>query len=1321
MASLLSFVKKKAKQVERTAGRAVAQAVPFDNRTWQNPQGSPQPQQAPQRPIMRPNTPVQLGQRPVQAPLANRPTTPYRPPNLAPIVQPITRAIPNLIVSAGDAIKPGNQVFRPQPGIQQKILGKAPITSYQNRQAGLQKAITGQQPPKNANLEQQVVAGLRKKLAGPLSVAGTAFNAAGDASVALPVAKVATTGGKVGFKTVDQAAIRAAQKAPKMQIGAVGKDVPKGVQKPNKVPSPAPIKTTSPTGVSPKIGAQQVIGTGIPKTSDELVAKPNAAVKNVPSSMQPSFKRKTAENTKLNPTKVNIPEVQPGDYGRARVNPIHASNPIEVATSQTVNAAKKLTPQEKINIPHLVENPKLAKTPQAKEFVTRHQNLTNLTHATSQSLGGNTNFVPNYFRHAVDLANPEDAKRWEELVAKRGGEAADPYAFGGLDNYNRVFKSVKDLQSAGFHLKNENNPVQNIIDYGKSSANTLKRQALIKGITEADMQAPLKNRNFDLGNGQVVPVSEQGLKEIRAYGQYKPSTNKAIKGVRTANIGLKTSILSGGQFHPMNISVLRAGPSIAMPKPTAAFYRNAEGKMKFDPTIGSHPIRAAKGIGGTFRPLLPKGKGAVDKMYSRASTQGVVDPGTSQHISYVEAAAKIGAPYGARGYDVTGSSLKSGVGHKLVFERQMPMMHNQVVRSIVGDLTKRGIALDSSEARQAGIAANSTMGFINKEVLNISPKTWQTMNDWMLANQFTPSKIVTLAKTGKKGVAGAYARADVASNVLSATALITGVGFLVHQKSDSIRDSLLRALVNPAVPTPWKDKKGNNVELRIPLTYTGEISHLLGIKLKRQSDGHLGVTWNPGNAKETIPEWAKARLSPLAGIGVKLATNKNFADKPLYDPNAPAGKKAIQAGTIIGQGALPIGLQGALNTKVIKDRLPGSSKEVLDANTPGSNPLLKSGLSSVGFSPRTDQTVGKAKDTAQYFDALEGAKKGLNSQERGILAALTDSKKNPVTGKYQVTPSAYDSTAKADDLLQNPKVLTNLNKMNQQLKNEGEKVDPFYNLNKPQQIAVLQINRLDPGNPDKTQLVKQAGKWYNNFKGDQSKFFATLPAGDPNKPKAPVQYQEPSSQAQKLADQYYKLNDSSLKKDFIRSNPKIQEAFDATANYDTALRSARGLPELKGYPTASLSLQAKLNNYDSLSKSSRASYGKANPEIYDYFQKVSQYTLGSDATQARYVGNELTDKGTKAITSLANNIRYSKGSSANGGLARGRASSRVVRSSGGRSSGGTKTAKIKAPKITIAKAKKISVPKGVKVKKLASKSLKTKKLPVSKLPKVKLG
>jgi hypothetical protein len=507
--------------------------------------------------------------------------------------------------------------------------------------------------------------------------------------------------------------------------------------------------------------------------------------------------------------------------------------------------------------------------------------------------------------------------------------------------------------------------------------------------------------------------------------------------LRTANLGLKSTILSGGQFHPFNISVLRAGPSIA---------------------LAGHPVAAVRGIGRTFRPLLPGGKGAVDRVLNKALNDGMIDK-----------AAQIGMPYGEAGYNTAGTYLRSGVGHKLVFERQMPMMHDQVARSIIKDLEKKNIPLDSEAARQAGIAGNSTMGFINKEALNISPKWRQRMSDFLLAGQFTPSKIVTIGKVGKGGVAGKYARSDVASNAIASAALIGGIGYVLKQKDDNIKDILLRALINPAVPTGnINDKNGNPQEFRTPSTYTAELAKLFGLSLRRNEDGHLGVVWKPPTDLKDAPiyDWMRSRLSPIPSSAIKVVTNTNYASKPLNDPNAPAGQRAIQSATVLGQGFLPIGIQGLAYTDAVKNKLPGSAKQVLEADTPGTNPVLKSGLGSIGFSIRTDKTKGKAAKTADYFATRDKFYGSLDQNEKSIFDKINPAKKGPF-GEKQFDRTPLTSASSYADFVGNPSFTAKYQAYQQSQKSH----DPLWDLssnNLRDYMEAQVISKYNPGGDSKT-------------------------------------------------------------------------------------------------------------------------------------------------------------------------------------------------------------------------------------------------------------
>lgn len=987
-----------------------------------------------------------------------------------------------------------------------------------------------------------------------------------------------------------------------------------------KVPSPAPgLEPTS----TPVTSSQRTIKVGqatppdflqtspdyVPKTPQELA---DLSPKEQMALTQPNTPLAPAEvNTATNPYKSITTPVQPGDYAHAVVNSQVVSRPIDTARTlltDTLKQLKKQSPGEYNNFWQAVEDPSNSNhSPLLQNAIDQWRNVDNKVHGESQALGGNTNYLTEHALHPWQL--PEEFTN--HIV--NGGSPKD---FKGLNNLSRKYRTITEGQVAGLKLGTD--PLGEANRYLQANSSILRKASLKQGLAMADAHQEVKPVTLDLGNGHTVQLSKQGASQARGVQYHVPSSNPVIKGVRTAGQGIKTTILSGGQFHTINIGLLRSVPAL----------------------IGSgHPRAAATAAYDALR-------GSFSKRYADEVIGKAIKDGT------VDKAAQIGMPFGSSGYNTEGTFLKSGVGHQLVFNQQIPMFYNQVVRSIIADLEKKGIPLNSAEAQAAGKAGNNTLGFINKEVQKIPPNVNQGLSDLLLARQFTHSKFsqlrtaATPASYKNGAVAGKYAAANIGGNVITAAGLITGVGYALSQKSDNIKDSLLRALIDPAVATPGKDSKGNTIKYRLPGTDTSDIAKLLGIKLVRNSNGHLGVSFNPQNVPPGVADYARARLAPFPSAAVKVATNTTYASKPLYDPNAQAGVKAEQGATSVLSGFLPIGAQGLPLTKAVKDRLPGNIQNVLNAQTPGSNPLLKSVGSSFGLTPTTDQTVGKGLQSSQYFSALGDAKSGLNSHEQAALELYAGNKKNPVTGKYDVQPNVNDTVSKARTLLDQPKVIDHLISMNQKLQSEGQKTDPLWSGSKDQITKVLQYQAMPPGGPDRTHWLNQNKDWYQPLSNQRTAFFNSLPTGDANKPSAPIEYPNASPEVASQQEQFFNITDSKQRADFLQDHPEVQTQLDAQVDYNNKLRQAQGYSTLDTYPTASPGVQKIIDTYSSIPKGGgkkggnlyRSQWIQSHPQDYaamqKYFTQSSLYGLEKDAGQAQFQDTGFSSKGLGDIYNL---------------------------------------------------------------------------------------
>lgn len=1057
---------------------------------------------------------------------------------------------------------------------------------------------------------------------------------------------------------------------------AIGGDVNK--------PTPKELAMGEALGMTPKDIALAKTSTPLevahPKLSPDDLANLSpkeqmllASPKNVP--LNPS-----EVNTAANPHKSLVAEVKPRDYGAAIANSQVVSKPIDLARQQWEHSMKQLqknSPEEYKNFWRSTEDPtNAAHSPKLQEAINRWRQSDNMVHSNSQALGGNTNYLTDHGLHPWQLP-PEYAQH-----VINGG---NPSKFEGLNNISRKYRTIAEGEAAGLKLGTD--PLKEGSSYLQANSAVLRKAALKQGLEAADVNATTRPQTRDLGNGHTVQLSKEGYAATRGVAYSPASANPIAKGLRTVNQSIKSTLLSGGQFHTINIGALRAAPTLV-----------AEG----------HPIAAAKGLYGMFR-------GAFGTQYADHVIGKAISDGT------VEKAAQIGMPYGTNGYATEGTFLKSGVGAKTVFGKQIPMMHDQVARSIIADLEKKGVPLDSPEARAAGKAGANMMGEINKEAQNIPPKVSHALSDTLLASQFTHSKFSQLKTAATKGgVAGSYARVNVAANVAATAVIITGLGYVGKQKSDSVRDSLLRALVDPAIATPNKDSKGNTVKLRLPGTDTSDIAKILGIKLVRQDDGHLGVSWNPKNIPAGVEDYARARLAPWLSAGVKVKTNTSFAGKPLYDPNAPAGVKVQQAGTSIAQGLLPIGIQGLPSTNTIKQHLPQGVQDVLNASAPGGNPLVKSVGSSFGVTPTTDTTTGKALDTSRYFDALSQAKDGLNRQEKDALDLYSGSKKNPVTGKYDVQPSVDDQRAKATTLLQNPKTVDALIGLNKKLASQGQGTDPLWQQSKDKITSYLQYQAMPIGGADRSHWQTQNGSWYNPLAAKRSDFFGSLPAGDPNKPAAPIEYPSATPDVAAKQKTFFALPDAASRATYIASNPDLQQQLDKQVAYNNQTRTAQGYGALDTYPTATPGVQKIISTYNALPKNdgpkggnrTRSAWITAHPQEYaqmtQYLSQASLYGAQQALTQSQFKDTGVSQAGLKDIYNLGQ-YDIGKQTDANGNTfytLGGNPTNSKYASSGTAASKSFKTASFKGPKVP-----KISIKRQA-----AFKAPKTRKLTVSKIP-----
>lgn len=954
---------------------------------------------------------------------------------------------------------------------------------------------------------------------------------------------------------------------------------------------------TSPGKVDAKVASEVKDALGLDETNSTPSKPRELAPDTVKAATEKPHGLNTPEqNTAMNPYKSDLKDVKQGSYDAAIQNAQKAEQDVRSKFLVAEMSLKKLPKDVQQQFGEYHEGTLTHKDPKVQAKINQAskdwQAVTDAIHAHSQALGGNTNYLTRYAPHPWDL--PEDIE-----TQPINGSGKD---FKGLNSIERKHRTIADGKQAG--LSFDGDYMDAMKKYAEGSARALKKQALRRGFALADSGEMEKKGNLTLGTNDVLPLSEKGLKYAKGIQNVPKSTNILLRGYRKTNRVLIQSLLAHTPVHQGNVS-MRAVPGLI---------------------LSGHPLAGMKAAaGGTL--------GMFDGHYSQSVFRRATEDGTAAK------AAQIGMHYDTSGHGI--------------LWRGLTPVHDQVARSIIHDLEKRNVPLNSQEARQAGNAGNNMMAQMNFEARHVSPSTARAIGDVFLARQFTPSKFARLKQAGlditensikdetvggttpsngkiriKQSLGGRYARATVVGNVIATTALIAGIGYVFKQKSDDLKDVLLRALIDPAVPTPIKDAKGNTQEIHLLATDTADVSKLIGLKLVRGSDGHLGVSWNPNNLPETVGDYVKARLSPVLGDGVKIATNSNYANKPLYDPNADLPTRLTQAGTTLTTGSLPIPLQNLAYTQPVKDAVgsfsPGA-KQILDTNSNGGNALTNTGLGMFGYTMKNDTTVGNGKQSTDYFSALNSAGAGLNNKEQDALDLATGTKKNPVTGAYEVMPNANDTRAKATALLDQPKVLDRLIQMNKDLAAKGQSIDPLYSLTPDQIKKYYEYQAMPPGGADRTKWQSDNKTWYNSgFQSARSAYFNSLPAGDPNRPQLDIQAPQTTPVVDALLARSDNMTDPAEKSAFYSAHPEVSKYFTDLADYTNKMRVAQGFDPLRSSPKADANTENFMNAYFAASTADRKNLRNQNPEAYlamqNYEDNMSRYSLDKAAGQDQLIG-----------------------------------------------------------------------------------------------------
>ena len=856
-----------------------------------------------------------------------------------------------------------------------------------------------------------------------------------------------------------------------------------------------------------------------------------------------------------------------------------------------------------------------AKNPTAfKSFMNSLTDYYDFQLAADRAAGGQTPLRAFYLRHEWDLSNPADLSRFNEVAKQRGISQ-----YNGYSSQPRVFNTYAEGEALGFRRKNPN-ILGDLQSSFMGASDAISRQTLKRGL---NLAAPGKVSTTGMGKTEDgTPFINSNIRGLEGMS-FHPSVNDQLNGFqpKTNKDFIAMAQREGRQQGGGVVNTLKNVPSSAKEAGFSGIigtlYDHASQPMKHFLLNGSlfhslnvsfnyaaaslmHPIKGIRGLAESVPAFFSENA----TQYFENGFKKKIIPG--RDYSVFDAGLRAGVNMG-RELPVSGVTKLSSVGEtvkkfnpldassRAIFGRELHILKVNLVDQVFGNgqidpASPKGIAL--------GKEINMIMGDMNNRTMNINPNTQKWLSRALLAPSFLESQLKLISDAAThwdKNSAGNLARTAVLGKSLVVGTLATMGTLLATGKFPSLQQVLMNYTLDPETQTNITSPSGTKQEIAWPKTNLSLASGLVTDPV------HFGIS----------------RLAPALSDAVSGITNQDYYGNPIIDPNStkPVSEQ-VTKNLVLGD--LPIGVQNLVKF--------GEGKQN----------LAQTAINIGGLRAHTDPTD----PTMVYFKTLDDAKAGLTNPNDIAAWNIIHPVNKTTGGEYIIHPTVWDSVEKATTYLSHPNVLTADNNMNRVLAQSGQTVDPFFtSLTPDQQQVMLTYATLPPQDPQKTNIAKN-NPWMSAINNSRAAFFDTLPAANPDKPKSPIQYPQPSPAVEDLQNQYYQITDPKERADFINKNPTLLDQFAAAEQYSRAIRTARNLPLYDAYPEAAPELRKAMDTYSALPKGTgdRSAWIRNNQDTWNkmstYWAQTALYNLERSAGQAEFQNNGFDQKGLKAINSL---------------------------------------------------------------------------------------
>lgn len=382
-------------------------------------------------------------------------------------------------------------------------------------------------------------------------------------------------------------------------------------------------------------------------------------------------------------------------------------------------------------------------------------------------------------------------------------------------------------------------------------------------------------------------------------------------------------------------------------------------------------------------------------------------------------------------------------------------------------------------------------------------------------------------------------------------------------------------------------------------------------------------------ANQATPQALKPSLETMTNKN--LFTGREIVPDALknLDPENQFDKNTSGTAKIVGKtfGVSPLSLENAARTATgglgqnlinLSDKALATAGVIKQDEVKG-----KSFIDSI--TSRFDKASGLS-GGALYFKSIEASAKenklaGKDYQQlNAMLAKEIDQDGNalPTDDKTKLRNNTILSTSPAIAKVRSDAA-------NALAKVTGKEIDPLYELPLEKQLAYYKSQSVPKGSADQRD-IREKNKWMDDFSKKRSAYFNENPIPTTSK-SGTVPYPEPNAKTESLLDEYNAISDSKERVEFMKKHPEVSKAFDSFSKYTNEVRKAQGFSPLRTYQAPTKRVQKLLDSGD------KAAF--KDPEVAQWMQNNSIYSITKDAALAQIQGNDLSAKALKSMNNLA--------------------------------------------------------------------------------------